>query len=308
MTIDLPLRNLSFAGHETFPVRHLWPKKGYDALRESAECFASDDAMVDLGVGKNMVRAIRHWGLCFGFWDEDAETRGRRLVISALGERLLGDDGWDPFLEHAATLWWMHWRIVLNLERCTTATWLFSRPRGGRFTRDELVAELDSLIVERRARRVPRPSLRRDVEVVVRCYARAKGARTAGEDDALDSPLCELQLIRPGIERGSFELPVGPASTLPDELFAAALIEYGTIVRRGARALPFQDVLYAPLSPGRVFRLTEDALADRLTRIEAQGLIHFDETAGLRQVLLPASCPHTLDLVGEYYARAGGGT
>lgn len=306
MSLELPIRSLSFAGHETFPVRHLWPKKGYDALRLDAECFGSDDAMVELGVGKNMVRAIRHWGLSFGLWEEDAETRGRRLAITPLGEALLADDGWDPFLEHAATLWWLHWRLVNNLERCTTATWLFSRPRGGRFTRDELTAELEGLILERRARRVPRPSLRRDVEVIIRCYARSKAAKSLTEDDTLDSPLCELQLVRPAVDKGAFELPVGPAATLPDELFAAALLEYGSGVRGGARTLPLQDVLYGPLSPGRVFRLTEDALSGRLSRLEAMGLAGFDETAGLRQVLLPASPPKSLELLAAFYERSGG--
>jgi hypothetical protein len=305
MSLDLPLRSLSFSGHETFPVRHLWPKKGYDALCVNPECFSTDDAMVDMGVGKNMVRAIRHWGLCFGLWEEDSETRGRRLEVTPFGEALLADQGWDPFLEHAATLWWLHWRLVHNLDRCTTATWLFSRPRGGRFSRDEITSELEGLIIERRARRVPRPSLKRDVEVIVRCYARSKAAKTMTEDDTLDSPLCELQLVRPGVEKGTYELPVGPAATLPDELFAAALFEYGSMIRVGARTLPLQDVLYGPLSPGRVFRMTEDALSIRLTRLEAKGTIGFDETAGLRQVILPDDVPSTLELLADFYERSG---
>ena len=306
MSLDLPLRSLSFAGHETFPVRHLWPKKGYDALRIDPECFGNEDAMVDMGVGKNMVRSIRHWGLCFGLWGEDPETRGRRLEVTPFGEALLANAGWDPFLEHTATLWWLHWRLVNNLDRCTTATWLFSRPRGGRFTRDELTMELEGLIIERQARRVPRPSLKRDVEVIVRCYSRSKATKAVNEDDTLESPLCELQLVRPGVEKGTFELPVGPATTLPDELFAAALFEYGSAIRGGARSLALRDVLYGPQSPGRVFRLTEDALSGRLTRLETKGLVGFDETAGLRQVILPEALPSTLELLSEFYERSGG--
>jgi len=50
----------SFAGHETFPLRLFWLKKGFDQNAISPEIFLSDEAVVKLGVGKNMVRSIRH--------------------------------------------------------------------------------------------------------------------------------------------------------------------------------------------------------------------------------------------------------
>jgi len=54
---------ISFSGHETFPLRFNWLKKGIDAAAEDPEIFNSDRAIAEFGVGKNMVRAIRHWGL-----------------------------------------------------------------------------------------------------------------------------------------------------------------------------------------------------------------------------------------------------
>ena len=52
-----------FSGHETFPFRYAWLKKGFDGLLRRPDVFGSDDAMVELGVGKNRVRSIRHWCL-----------------------------------------------------------------------------------------------------------------------------------------------------------------------------------------------------------------------------------------------------
>jgi len=49
----------SFSGHESFPLRYGWLKKCVDAVAEDAVFFARDDAMVALGVGKNMVRAVK---------------------------------------------------------------------------------------------------------------------------------------------------------------------------------------------------------------------------------------------------------
>ena len=56
----------TFSGHETFPFRYPWLKKGFDAVREDVSVFGRDDAITTLGVGKNMVRSIRHWCLAAG--------------------------------------------------------------------------------------------------------------------------------------------------------------------------------------------------------------------------------------------------
>jgi len=53
-----------FAGHETFCPRYGWLKKGFDGVRDP-DIFDSPDAIEKPGVGKNMVRAIRFWGVAF---------------------------------------------------------------------------------------------------------------------------------------------------------------------------------------------------------------------------------------------------
>ena len=60
----------TFSGHETFPFRYPWLKKGYDAVCEDGDVFLRDDAITTLGVGKNMVRSIRHWCLTAGVIEE----------------------------------------------------------------------------------------------------------------------------------------------------------------------------------------------------------------------------------------------
>ena len=48
----------SFTGHQTFPFRYTWLKKGFDAVTEDPHVFSSDFATVTLGVGKNMVQEV----------------------------------------------------------------------------------------------------------------------------------------------------------------------------------------------------------------------------------------------------------
>jgi hypothetical protein len=56
------------SGHESFPCRYTWLPKAVRGLRENPKLFSDDaDAMVNLGVGKNMVRSIRFWSQVAGF-------------------------------------------------------------------------------------------------------------------------------------------------------------------------------------------------------------------------------------------------
>src|SRR3982751_766102 len=104
----------AFSGHETFPFRYPWLKKGYDAVLSDGSVFVRDDAITTLGVGKNMVRSIRHWCLAAGILEE-GDKEGLRP--SDLGKLILADDGLDPYLEDPASLWLIHWKIASNRSR-----------------------------------------------------------------------------------------------------------------------------------------------------------------------------------------------
>ena len=88
----------SFAGHQTFAFRYSWLKKGLDLVRSDSGSFQRDDAVVQLGVGKNMVESIRHWCLATQILEEESGTRARDLRPTELGSSLLSDNGWDPYL------------------------------------------------------------------------------------------------------------------------------------------------------------------------------------------------------------------
>ena len=89
--------NYVFSGHESFPCKTLWLKKGYDFVAQGKD-FNSPEAVIDLGVGKNMVASIRYWIKVFGVCRNDQRTW--------LGDYLFNDqDGKDRYIEDLATLW-----------------------------------------------------------------------------------------------------------------------------------------------------------------------------------------------------------
>ena len=83
----------SFAGHETFPLRLLWLRKAYDAVRDGApsRTFREPDAIGRFGVGKNMALSMGFWALAAEVIEDSAGT----LKPTKFGEALFGRDGWD---------------------------------------------------------------------------------------------------------------------------------------------------------------------------------------------------------------------
>lgn len=304
MSYTIPIDSASFAGHESFPLRFAWLKKGYDQIAQNPAFFGTTDAMVVLGTGKNMVRAIRHWGMACQIWQPVEGTRNRQMEPTEIGRRLFDDAGWDPYLEETGTIWLLHWLLVTNTTRGTTWSWVFGRPRANRFQRDEIIAELEGVVRELGVPRAPRSTLKRDVNVLLHSYVRSNKGKAAFAEDNLDSPFTLLNLIRPAPERGSYEIVQGPHLTLPTEVFEVALIQFCRHFRkRASQAVTLDELLYASFSPGRVFRLTEDALVDRLTKIvrDERDRFLFDETAGLRQVLIRGDLPSEIDVLERFY-------
>jgi len=97
----------TFSGHDSFQCRQLWLKKGYDHVQEGRN-FNDEDAVVKLGVGKNMVSSIRFWLKAFNIIDN-------KDIPTEFGKRLFDDEnGYDPFLEDEASLWLLHYQLVKN--------------------------------------------------------------------------------------------------------------------------------------------------------------------------------------------------
>ena len=83
-----------FARHETFHPRYGWLKKGYDKVLDDPGIFRRDNAPVILGVGKNMVNAIKFWCLAFKIIEE-TKSKGQKITFSpsVFGNRLFSDEG-----------------------------------------------------------------------------------------------------------------------------------------------------------------------------------------------------------------------
>ncbi len=298
--------NPSFAGHQTFAFRLGWLKKGIDALSDPAAggpvLFSRPDALVTLGVGKNMVQSIRYWLLTTRM----ATEANRQIYPTALGTRLFGgadQPGWDPFLEDDASLWLLHWQLAGPGSLAFTWAYTFNQFREHEFSRDTLTDAVRRA-AEGVVSKIPsRETLLRDVECLLHTYV--SGDSRMAADDGLECPLQGLGLIRPGFER-LYRFQVGPKPTLPPLLFAYALTEFWQWRQGDTPTLSVWDIVYAEGGPGAVFKLNEDAVLERLDTLEevSGGVYQFEDTALVRQVVLKAqTAPPAITFLERHYAR-----
>lgn len=189
----------AFSGHQTFPFRYAWLPKGVGAVREDPEAFLQPDALVRLGVGKNMVASIRFWCEALGL----LEMRGRRGVLTPLGEFLFGTaspavspavspaaspaasgrtsrrvhEGADPYLEDPGTLWLLHWQLASRPYPASTWHLAFTRWGESVFTRDDPRA--GCCVVRTKAARTAARSSRSGVTWTSFCAPTCRHATTA---------------------------------------------------------------------------------------------------------------------------------
>ena len=278
-----------FSGHETFPLRYGWLKKAYDriaatqAAADNRTACWSEDAIARFGVGKNMVASIRHWAKSTRIVEEPAGTHSVRTT--ELGEFLLGENGHDPFMEHPSTLWLIHWQLAAQEEK-TTWYWAFSHYPSVTFHRDDLIKKIKRFVARNFKKQFADTTIRNDVLCFLRTYVARPSTKKSGHDEALESPLTELGLIKAVGKKDGFRFVRGPKSTLGDGVFVYALLDYWKRLPRGT-SLSFESIAHAPGSPGRVFQFDENDVADRLTKLDdvTDGALRWSETAGLRQVV-----------------------
>lgn len=243
-----------FARHETFHPRFGWLKKGFDRASVDSEIFLREDAPVRLGVGKNMVRAIRYWCSAFKLLEDDQPTD--------FGQQLLGTDGWDPYLEDPASLWLLHWKLLESPNLATAWDVTFNRFRQVEFTTENLFDQLCEYR-DRVAPRISDSSLKKDVSCLLRMYV-GQQSKAQVSEDSLDCPFTELGLIHTAGDARHYMFRVGQKPSLPPEMIIYACLQHQAKTDSTAKTIPIANLLYDPGSPGLIFKLTESAICNAI--------------------------------------------
>ncbi len=285
-----------FSGHESFPCRYTWLPKAYSAIAENAEIFGDDNAaMVKLGVGKNMVKAIKFWVQVFGI--ASARETGSGLAVTEFGTSIFGPTGLDPYLEDTKTLWLLHWKVSSIMDEPLFAWYfLLNQWSDPTFSRSEIIENFT-----KESEKIDRPlsdfTKEQHFDIFLHTYvsSRQKKGNEVFED-SLDCPLAELQLILPAGERiygdglkkePVYEFSHDNGSYISNKLFVYCLIDFWRSQRQTESTLSFRDISTAPGSIGQVFKMDEPELRSRLENLyrDSEGLFEYISSSSIPKII-----------------------
>ena len=289
-----------FSGHESFICKHFWLKKGYDFINENGD-FQYETAVMDLGVGKNMVNSIEYWMKSYGLLDKSN-------IITEFSKKIFRErGGLDAFIESLATIWLLHYSLI-KTNRSSLYNIFFNDFRKGRtdFTKEQLLSFMKRQI-EDEPKSVNDNTLNNDISVFIRSYLKPsyKDTKIEIEEDFL-SLMIDLDLMKSYKSENAegkivewYQVENKIQVDLPAEVVFFAILDnpnYG-------KSISFQELLNGFNSPGVIFALNEEGLYNKLDSIvNTYKGITMSETAGIRELQLKTTF-NKWDIINDYYKK-----
>jgi Protein of unknown function (DUF4007) len=297
-----------FSGHETFPCRYTWLPKAFKAVTDDPRAFTDEErAMVMLGVGKNMLRAMRFWVQAAHIV---APHEDGGYAVTELGQRLLAENGYDPYLEDIRTLWVIHWQLSTQVEEPLFAwDYLLNRWQHPEINRSEVLRAFGKE-AERQERKLSNVTLEQHFDVFLHTYVPTRSRKGDIQEDNLDSPLVELELIQKVGERkldgtgkreSVYAFRRESKSEITPELFVYCLHDFWVKRHPNEKTLTFREVSVGHGSPGQIFKLPEKDIRERLDTLntDSRGVFRYKESAS--QQLITRQDSLDVDLLANVY-------
>ena len=309
-----PAKTYRISGHESFPCRYAWLPKAVRSLQEDPKLFLDEEgAMVKLGVGKNMVRSIRFWSQVMGV--TEVKTKRQEFSGTPIGQGLLAEKGLDPFLEDIRTLWLLHWNLATNIENPLLA-WDFLL---NRWHEPELVPSVVLKALQNEAEkhenRLSMVTLQQHFNTFLHTYYPTRGRKGEVQEDNLDCPLVELELIikigereldrRSGTHETIYAFNREEKSDISSELFVYCLNDFWQKRHEVESTLTLREIAHGHGSPGQIFKLPEENVRTRVENLARQtdGFLEYMESANLQQVQKTRD-RNSMDLLKKIYSGA----
>lgn len=283
-----------FSGHESFACRYGWLPKFYDLLVHRPDLIRRDEeVMVELGIGRNMVKSVRFWAQAFGLMDDSPRSSPAPTPFAhwLLDPR----KGEDPYLEDVGSLWLLHWRLAAMANLAAWEVAFFEIPER------EILRRFLLQRVERRAaeleKKLSTTTIRQHVDIFLCCYATPLVTTGQTVEESLGCPLQELGLVRlsPAGDRDELiEFARGPWRHLSPMTFLRILLDYWQLRAPHDKTIAVRALLTDFASPGLTLRLDEGNLWQLLQMAEqvSGGIVQLTDSIERRAVVLQAADVH----------------
>jgi hypothetical protein len=287
---------MKFRAHDTFYIRKGWLSKGVKNILINPAIFVSRDAhpMDTLGIGANMVKALRYWLTAVGLTEEPKSGR-REQTLTPLGKIIYEN---DPYMEELGTLWLLHYRLATNYDEATAWYYFFNEFKLSEFSRDDFLKQLNSYLMIQ-GEEVSERSIEDDCMCLINTYVpRIKSnPEKVNPESNMDCPFGELGLIDIVNRKTKVYKKCSPKKdTLHPLILLAVILDNA----KGEKFIRISDIQNRACNAGKVFNLDIIALTTLLYKIELLGFIKVIRTAGLDVVRIDTDLDF-LSCVSEYY-------
>ena len=303
MTLEsTDLKRFTFSGHDSFQCRQLWLKKGYDFVKDGNN-FNDEDAVVKLGVGKNMVSSIRFWLKAFNIIDN-------KDIPTEFGERLFDtENGYDPFLEDDASLWLLHYQLVKN-GFSTIYSIIFNEFRKEKlfFVKETFVNYIRRIGESNLELNFNENTIAKDFIVFTNLYK--NDSESSDVEDSFSGILSELGLLKIVLseykdehgktkKKEEYQIENNERDSLQEEIVLYTILDnykYGNSI--SLNSLEFETD-----SPGLIFALNRSGLLNKITQIVNRfNDITFTDQAGIKELQFKNKIP-ALKILDKYYGK-----
>lgn len=291
---------MKFRAHDTFFIRKGWLSKGMRNVVANKDVFVTKDKernpMDVLGIGANMVKALRYWMQVVGLAVEP-NSGHRYQTLTELGSIVFEQ---DPYIEEIGTLWLLHYQIAKSKDDATAWYFFLNEFNMSEFTREDFVQALQNYITMAQEHAASR-SLNDDFSCIISTYVqRAKNSSVVvSPENNIDCPFGELGLIDVLSKKGNntiYKKSIPAADSInPWVALAVICDQAGENTEVGLSSL-----LSNPCSIGKVFNLDSITLIEVLHRAEQTGVLKIVRTAGLDYIKLEKRFSF-IDCVKRYY-------
>ena len=284
MNMIASIKRYCFSGHETFYCKSLWLKKGYD-FRCEGNSFNQDDAVVKLGVGKNMVASIRFWLKAFGLTVEDFPTDLANIIFHDAG---------DPFLEDTNTLWLLHYLLVSN-KISSVYNLLFVEYQR---EKKEFDRELLQNFIKRRCN-VPEQknvynenTVKKDIGVLLHNYLAPKSLSSVEDFTGI---MIGLNLLRRLDNGETYVFNEITGNAIDNRIILFAILD----TAEDDTTISFHEIQDLALT----FGMSLTTFIDVVRKIEAKypKQIHYSETSGVRNIQFTGAKLDKYKILRQYY-------
>ena len=320
---------ISIRKHESFEIRRGWLHKGIRNVLANPHLFTRNEADPNfacdkLGLGVNMVKALRYWLKATGLMIDVGGTQ----TITDIG-RIINEH--DQYFEERGTNYIIHYLLASNKENATAWYWFYNVYRNTTIDKDTFVEEFTQECIRLQSgdEAASAPSTRvieDEFNCLIRTYYRKSSEQEVDPEETKMCPLIELRLITPLDSKDKEYKKMMPNRDDIHPFIAYAVISKKQAVLKAIKEdnnklsegenntkkqallvsnqIDINELWKGENNIGKIFNLDRATVFYIVEKLEQQGLVSVVRTAGLDVINIKREMTFE-DCLREYYREIG---